>query len=461
LQPDAPQFQGSESSRLLVDNYGAVGDGTINDSAAFRAATAALVALGGGTLVLTAGRTYIVGQQDQSVPASFAFTPKDIINLGPFAGYIKIEGNGATMKAAAGLKYGSFNADGTVYSTINVDPTKIASPYLGMIHSEGFTGTLEVENIELDGNINHMTIGGQWGDTGWQIKNAGIQVPSAGKLILRNVYSHHHGTDGVTYYANMTDFDTVAIPLYAENCRFLYNGRLGFACTGGKGGHFVNCDFTRTGDNGLIDSNPHAGFDMEPEGGRICADFMFDQCRFQANKGAGYISDVTGASCRGVTFNDCEFSGDYNFSFWIVSNQHVFNGCRINGSTVDRAVDDFTEGGAGAATRYYQCTLLGDPKQAPAGVLQGQGVGHIGGHGSGTAQYLECTLDYSSNEIWPPPHSHLTVYWNCRFITSRDGTYFMGYNLYGTTIHNRIGGLGVLGIGNKYGPYYRDGVLVP
>ena len=35
-----------------------------------------------------------------------------------------------------------------------------ATPYLGMIYALAYTGTLEVENITLDGNAPNLTLGG-------------------------------------------------------------------------------------------------------------------------------------------------------------------------------------------------------------------------------------------------------------------------------------------------------------
>ncbi len=410
---------GADPARISVDAYGAVGNGVANDSAAFRAAAAAITTLGGGTLVLTPGKTYIVGQQDQSDPVNWSFTPLNILYFTGFVGTITIEGNGATMKCAAGLKFGSFNTDGTVYPTINLLLAKRASPYQGMIWAENFTsGSLVIRDLTLDGNITNLTIGGDWGDTGKQIKSAGIQIGNAGPVILENVISKNHGTDGVTYRSEINSTDDLPIPLYAENCTFDNNGRLGFANVGGRAHTYVNCRFTNTGKNGVVSSNPNSGYDLEGEAG-WAMQIVFNNCTFGNCAANGYVCDSFGE--RDVQFNGCWFSGDTSWAFWISKPGHTLRDCLIAGLFVDYAVENFTY--RAQSTRYYNCRFSDNPSDTINGTtIYNSGAGFGGGFGGGNQVLRDCFFDYSLGNSKPYAIASSRFY-DCdfRFATSNFG----------------------------------------
>ena len=74
----------------------------------------------------------------------------------------------------------------------------LATPYRYMLRIADCTGPVEVADLELDGNVGGLRIGGQYGDTGWQIPATGLALlNNRGAELVRNVHTHHHGQDGV------------------------------------------------------------------------------------------------------------------------------------------------------------------------------------------------------------------------------------------------------------------------
>ena len=62
------------------------------------------------------------------------------------------------------------------------DHSGLASPYRGLIHVTNCRAPIEIRDVELDGSLQRLRIGGQFGDTGWQI-------PATGLLLEGNVAS--------------------------------------------------------------------------------------------------------------------------------------------------------------------------------------------------------------------------------------------------------------------------------
>ena len=93
----------------VKQDCGARGDGKANDSAAFREAAVRLQKAGGGTLVIPKG-TYIVGEQTHDAGQYPYYKMGLIFEVRSLKGLL-IEGNGATLRLAPGLRYGSFDKD--------------------------------------------------------------------------------------------------------------------------------------------------------------------------------------------------------------------------------------------------------------------------------------------------------------------------------------------------------------
>ncbi len=389
--------------------FGAAGDGTTNDTDAFYAASVLLNTWGCGTLSLATGATYIVGQQTLGGDAAnFSYAPDPIIELSGFSGHIKIEGNGATMTAAAGLRIGSFDpGTGNVFNPPGggfTDTTYMATPYEGMIRADVYTGTLEIENITLNGNEQNLTQGGYWGDTGFQVQCAGLQIlPGSGKLFCRNVVSTRHGTDGGTYQATVDSRMDASVLAHFLGCEFTYAGRNSFSFTGGRGVVFENCKFNHAA-KGTIQTLPQFGFDMEPDGGLYARDITFINCEFLNNESGGY----GGGSGRmqEINFYDCRFSGDpatgtagATSALFVTKPGHKFHNCKIVGiyqiTASDAVKYEFREGitEEGWGPQFFSCIFTNNPNEYYGGIAPTLAGGTASV--SGPVLFDNCTWDYN------------------------------------------------------------------
>jgi hypothetical protein len=296
---------------IRPEDFGAKGDGVANDSQAFAAMSAHVNRRGGGTIVLRK-TTYLVGRQVAGEP-DWAFTPGRVIELRGLRLPLVIRGNGARLKCAPGLRYGSFDRRSGAVANIPMPHSRQdlrASPYWAMIIVMDSTAPVEITDLELDGSINELRIGGGFGDSGIQIAASGIFLrDNHDTETVRNVHSHHHGQDGV-----MVDGDDKRRARSRfEDVVCEYNGRQGMSLIGGRGYDFLRCKFNHTG-RSKVASAPVAGFDIEAEGGKVNRDMTFTDCEFSNNVGCGMVADSNDS--EGATFTRCKFIGTTNWSAW-------------------------------------------------------------------------------------------------------------------------------------------------
>lgn len=315
------------------EDFGAVGDGSTNDTTAFQNAAAKIVADGGGTLRLGAGKTYIVGRQTfaGATGLQYAYGDEDIIKINGCTKPVIIEGNGAKIKLASGLKFGSFNP------TTGASHTPGALPFTDYDYQARVGEMIEVQNnysvviqdLELDGNLQNLSLGGQWGDTGYQCSGYGIFSYGNNSLEIRNVYAHHHALDGLAIgYANLTA-SSGRYPHTLINVQSEYNARQGCSWTGGNSLTVINCKFNKTGQS-TFSSSPTAGFDIEAESGAYCQNGVFINCEFIDNVSNGMVAD-SGTSVN-MLFKKCTFIGADGPSLWVSKEGYVFEDCKIYGA---------------------------------------------------------------------------------------------------------------------------------
>ena len=146
------------------ESFGARGDGRTNDTDAFAALSNAINARGGGMVVLRP-TTYIVGHGDRRRCATgrrkgaFAFPPSTILNFANCTGPVVIRGNGARLRAASGLRFGSFDPQtgrAVDHPLPLLDRGLRASPYVAMINVQDCAGSIDISDLELDGNQNRF-----------------------------------------------------------------------------------------------------------------------------------------------------------------------------------------------------------------------------------------------------------------------------------------------------------------
>ncbi len=336
---------------INIRDLGAIGDGVTNDSAAFREAAAQIEAAGSGKLVIPAG-TYIVGQQTH-IPGQYPyFQYQEIFQVLGVQGLI-IEGEpGAIIKLADGLRFGCFDKDsGEVFyppgeegftdSNYRAD----AGIFFNILES----CDIIIRHLELDGNLENLVIGGYWGDANSrQCEAIGILMLNNSNVFIHDIYTHHHGLDGVEIgYYGQRESDP-ARPHVLERVRSEYNSRQGLSWIGGRGLTAIDCQFNHTSRAGFT-SDPAAGLDIEAEGA-VNRGGRFINCEFINNMGAGLVIDSgdSGDCC----FENCTFWGTTSWAVWNDKPGMVFRDCNFYGSTVHAfGSTQYPE----QATRYENC----------------------------------------------------------------------------------------------------------
>ncbi len=407
--PSACHAQASGNPRIFrPEEYGARGDGQTNDTAAFAALAAALNRLGGGTVVLRK-TVYIVGAQRYDPGGeAYLFAPQPIMAFTGCPNDVVIEGNGATLRSASGLRYGVFDPR----TRRSFNPTlpfyerkSRAAPYEAMVRAERCRGRIMVRNLVLDGNADTMILGGRWGDTGWQIAGSGIVLQNnVGAEIIEDVVCRNHPLDGI-----MID----GVPYTPNVVRRLTNvvmdrnGRQGCSIVGGGGYVFENCQFSRTG-RGPIGSAPGAGVDIEPENESRVRNLRFVGCRFSENAGPGLLTGGQGSS--DVTCVDSVFVGTTAWAAWPNAPRYRFQDCTFIGATSncygDRKPAD--------ATSFEGCTFTDVlPSDGPTHVFLGDVTGGpiVDVSSAPNVRFSTCT--FTLRGLGRLPWSTAAIYHSC------------------------------------------------
>jgi hypothetical protein len=333
-----------------VSAYGAQCDGVTNDTDAFAAASEVINQQGGGILWLPPNTTCIVGKQ--TFVSGEGYRPAPILHLHDCAAPITIMGNGARLRAADGLRFGSFDPHtGEPFTPPELpftEPEYRADAYnmLSLVRNQSVT----VSELELDGNLDGLMLGGEWGDTGRQLDAVGILSIDNQNLTILNVYTHHHGLDGlmIAYYGLTPD--SPATPTLLDGVVAEYNARQGLSWVGGIGLTVRNSQFNHTG-RARFSSAPGAGVDIEAEDS-VNRDGLFENCEFINNTGPGLVAD-SGDSAN-ITVRASSFWGITNYSIWSNKPFMRFESCDFHGTAI-RAYGSRTE--PEAATQFVNSTF--------------------------------------------------------------------------------------------------------
>jgi hypothetical protein len=378
-------------SALRPEDFGARGDGVTNDSRAFAALSEEVNRRGGGSISLGAGRTYIVG--DQKLGPKTGWVPAPVLDLHDLSAPLRIIGNGARIRCRAGLRFGTFDpgTDQPVKRKMpNFRREEVASPYLGLIRLKNCRAPVSIANVELDGNLERLRIGGPFGDTGWQIPATGLLLEgNLAEEFVENVYSHHHGQDGAIIIGDPQRSGRSRIHRLVSR----HNGRQGLSITGGRGLEFEDCEFSHTG-RSAIKSAPAAGVDIEAENKPI-RDVTFVRCKFIDNAGVGMVADS--GDSEGARFTDCLFVGTTSWSAWPNKPRFSFDRCTFVGSIAHA----FSDPDPARACRFTGCRFTDDPKLSPTGKIYLAGGPIVNLATSENVLFDRCTFDLVASGVLP------------------------------------------------------------
>jgi hypothetical protein len=313
----------------MIADFGAKPNDTKSDHAAFIAASKKINELGGNcTLIIPAGE-YIVGD---IASAAGETLKEDVLHI-ESCNNVQIVGQGkAILKYPDGQRFGVIDKKTGKKITTSARYFDQENAYiLGHCIYLKQCNNVWVQNLELDGNLEKTTIGGQFGDTGHQLPHYGLFVSNSTNTFIEDNFVHHFCLDGITV-ANKTPNgeNTANQNIELRNCRFEYNGRQGFSWISGKGLIANNCTFSHTG-RSQLSSAPCAGIDIEPEIGLV-RDGIFTNCDFIDNYGCAVLASV--GDSKNIQFNNCEIWGTTNWSVWTQMPKYQFKNCLISGSTV-------------------------------------------------------------------------------------------------------------------------------
>lgn len=402
----APSGLLAEPAAITPERFGAVGDGRTNDSAAFAAMAAFVNARGGGEIFLRRA-TYVVGINSEF--GDVVTRPPAIMHFFGCRGSLVIRGNGARLLCQPGLLYGAFDPASRRAlrrAMPNYRKAGVRSPYRSMIRVERCSGPVEISDLELDGNIGSLVIGGQYGDVGWQIPASGIELTeNSGSERLSAVRSHHHPLDGLIIdgRAGRNGSGTIS-KLECE-----HNGRQGCSIVGGSNYAFLDCSFAHTGKAGLA-SPPGAGVDIEAEGGKQIRNLSFVRCAFSDNSGPGLVAE-SGPS-EGVQFDNCWFIGTTSWSAWPNKPGFRFSQCQFVGAMAHA----FGDPDPARACQFVGCEFRDDPALSPTGRVYGgenasRPIADLPANRN--AQFDRCTFRLTHDCVLP---------WSTRLIRYRDCT---------------------------------------
>ena len=349
---------GQSSVTKSLKDFGAKGDGATDDMPAFIKATEFFnKRKGNGTLTIPSG-TYLVHTQSvnptkrgtyYSTKQCFEFV--DCKNL-------KIIGKGKVfIKYIAGQRFGAFHpTTGKIYNPTMPFIDFSYRTNIGSVFDIVNGDNIEIKNIEGDGNISNMLIGGTWGDVGRQVGHCGIVLTNTHNVKIEKVSFHHFGLDGIMIVnkERLVKGEKLKDNIVIKNSDFEYNGRQGLSWVGGNGLEVYGSKFNHTGRNGTISSPPGAGMDIESEVAPLM-NGKFVDCEYINNTGVGVIAD-TGLS-QDMEFDNCTFWGTSAWSVWTPKTNYTFKNSKIYGSIVhaNAGKNDYE------ATKFFNCTFENKP----------------------------------------------------------------------------------------------------
>lgn len=427
-----PGTGGAAGPSLTPEAYGAAGTPFANDTSAFVLLSAAFKILGGGTIDLKPGATYVLGSQEHSPGNGFRPTeanryPFDISGC---TRPVVIRGNGAVIWTEGGLKYGTFGDDGNALSTGDgyMGP-EWSTPLYAQMRITGCSAQVSVYDLDLDGNSAEIDLGGKWSvDYDWQIACSGLQLghwegpQNTAPILLSNVRSRNQCLDGLVVFRPGSLASHAHNPITLLNCDFDSNARQGASWVGGNGLVAINTKFNNTG-RGRWKSFPAAGLDIEPEAAG-CRFGTFIGCEFINNRGFSLLG--VGAPSH-MSFSNCNFVGTDAPTLYQAGPNWSFDDCSFTGQLLNAWSET---SGAGAPTKFTRCDFLFGTARSPTGQVYAPGDGwmfNFGGAGANGVIFRECLFDTEGNTAVTLGLTPGATYADCEFKQDGTGTAYLQY----------------------------------
>jgi hypothetical protein len=276
---DVSLFDQADAGIASVKDYGAVGNGTTDDTAAIQAGIDAVSAAGGGTLLFPEGTYIVAGLQ---IKASVYLQ-----GSGERATALKLK-NSANTYLIADTRY----VNNVLYSS---------NPY-------------GISSLTLDGNNANNTSG----------SCLIIQTYASTFRDLTIQYSPEHGVITTTVTANGSNILNTVPDNRFENCHFQYNKKCGFY---GKDNNniladqmFLGCTFFGNGQSGFYQVVAERS-----------AGFVFNDSRWYL----GYQGDIDLSKCGRVNITGCNFDLSAESA---PNNGSVFASIRIRTASVNGTI---------------------------------------------------------------------------------------------------------------------------
>lgn len=290
---------------VSIEDFGAVGDGVTDDTAAFRKAYDFLQERKGGTLYFRPNATYSI-LWDYDTYGKYGMTIEGCNGL-------RLIGNGCTIKIRDGAHCSWFYDDNGV-ATFKAEGACFYIKNCENVEVSGFT---------CDGNKANTIFGKYDGDA------IGIWLSGSKRVFVHDCIFKKFATDGGFSGGPLCEDITFI------NVTFDGNRRQGFSACGHRRATFINCRFENTGDDG-IGTAPQSGFDFEPEAGSYADDTQMINCVFYNNATSQMVADneaITQVRVNGANFIKCTFDNgeQHSISIWARNRTFIFRDCKFFG----------------------------------------------------------------------------------------------------------------------------------
>ncbi|KAA9041628.1 hypothetical protein FW778_06295 [Ginsengibacter hankyongi] len=417
----------STKNTIYIKDFGAVADGVTNNTEAFQKASAFLEA-NGGTLIIGAG-TYIVGKQklSGSYSAGVSYTAEPILSLLNAKKPVIIKGYNAILKAASGLKFGSFNPVTGEKDSIRKEGNRSsynasAFTFISIINCLSIT----IKGLTLDGNAGKLNIGPAFGPEGIQLSALGIGLYGNKNVSVADCYIHHCALDGIIVAWPGLKVSDPVYPHTITNVKCEYNGRQGLSWVGGNNLTVTDCEFSSTGKalnmSLPVISKPSAGIDIEIENS-IIRNGSFINCFVYNNAGPGIIS--IGHDTYNINFKRCTFIGTTNSAAYPKSKGFSFDNCTFVGM-VQRI---YGSADKSKACFFKDCLFTMDSKMSPDRRVFGDTWEFYEGQ---NVIFDHCTFDAATKHL-PTVNTPEIVFLNCTFSQNSNENFNAAAIFKGTT----------------------------